>query len=79
MTQDLYNIVVGVGGAAIGWVLKVVWESVRALQADMKLIEKELHTKYITKDDYRADITEIKEMVKAIFQRLEQKADKERV
>lgn len=76
MTQDLYNIVVGVGGAAIGWVLKVVWESVRALQADMKLIEKEMHTKYVTKDDYRVDIQEIKDMLKGIFERLERKADK---
>ena len=76
MTQDLYNIVVGVGGAAIGWVLKVVWESVRALQSDMKLIEKEMHTKYVTKDDYRSDIVELKDMCKAIFERLERKADK---
>jgi hypothetical protein len=76
MTQDLYNIVVGVCGAAIGWVLKVVWESVRSLQADMKLIEKDLHTKYVTKDDYRADIQELKDMLKAIFERLDRKADK---
>ena len=76
MTQDLYNIIVGVGGAAIGWVLKVVWESVRALQTDMKIIEKEIHTKYVTKDDYRADILELKDMCKAIFERLEKKADK---
>ncbi len=76
MTQDLYNIVVGVAGAAIGWLLKVVWESVRALQMDMKEIEKELRTKYVSKDDYRTDIQELKDMVKAIFERLERKADK---
>lgn len=76
MTQDLYNILIGVSGAAAGWLLKVLWESVRALQEDMKTIEKEIHTKYVSKDDYRADIQEIKEMVKAIFKRLEQKADK---
>ena len=76
MTQDLYNIIVGIGGAAIGWVLKVVWESVRALQTDMKIIEKDLHTKYVTKDDYRADIQELKDMLKAIFERLDRKVDK---
>ncbi len=76
MTQDLYNIVVGVAGAAIGWLLKVVWESVRALQTDMKEIEKELRTKYVSKDDYRADVQELKDMVRAIFERLERKADK---
>lgn len=76
MSQDLYNIIVGVSGAAIGWVLKVVWESVRSLQADMKTIEREIHTKYVTKDDYRADIVELKDMCKAIFERLDRKADK---
>jgi hypothetical protein len=76
VTQDLYNITVGVCGAAIGWLLKVIWESVRALQADMREIEKELRTKFVSKDDYRSDIQEIKEMVKAIFERLDRKADK---
>lgn len=76
MTQDLYNIIVGVAGAAIGWILKVVWDSVRELQADMKEIEKELHTEYVSKHDYRADIVELKDMCRAIFERLEKKADK---
>ena len=76
MTQDLYNIIVGIAGAAVGWLMKVVWESVRLLQADMKKIERELHTGYVSKDDYRADIQEIKEMCKAIFDRLDRKVDK---
>jgi hypothetical protein len=76
MTQDLYNIAVGVAGAAIGWLLKVVWDTVRSLQADMRTLERVVHTKYVSKDDYRSDIQEIKEMVKAIFDRLERKADK---
>jgi hypothetical protein len=42
----------------------------------MREIEKELRTKFLGKDDYRSDIQEIKEMVKAIFERLERKADK---
>jgi hypothetical protein len=76
MTQDLYNIIVGIAGAAIGWLLKVVWESVRALQTDMKDIERELHTEYVTKNDYRQDIVEMKDILKQIFDRLERKADK---
>ena len=76
MTQDLYNIIVGIAGAAIGWLMKVVWESVRLLQEDMKKIEREVHTSYVSKDDYRADIQEIKEMCKAIFDRLDRKVDK---
>jgi hypothetical protein len=76
MTQDLLNLVIGVAGAAMGWMLKVVWDSIRLLQDDMKALERALHTKYVSKDDYRADIQDIKSMVKAIFDRLERKADK---
>jgi hypothetical protein len=76
MSQDLVNLVIGVAGAAMGWMLKVVWDSIRLLQDDMKELERALHTKYVSKDDYRADIQDIKSMVKAIFDRLERKADK---
>jgi hypothetical protein len=76
MSQDLVNLVIGVAGTAMGWMLKVVWDSIRLLQDDMKTLERVLHTKYVSKDDYRTDIQEIKEMVKAIFDRLDRKADK---
>ncbi|NBX50065.1 hypothetical protein EBT25_09020 [bacterium] len=76
MSQDLYNIIVGACGAAIGWLLKVVWDSVRALQEDMKEIERELHTEYVSKHDYRADILEVKDILKQIFEKLDRKADK---
>jgi hypothetical protein len=60
----------------MGWMLKVVWDSIRLLQDDVKDLERAMHTKYVSKDDYRADIQDIKSMVKAIFDRLERKADK---
>lgn len=76
MTQDLLNIIIGVAGAAMGWMLKVVWDSIRLLQDEMKSLERVIHTKYVSKDDYRVDIVELKSMLKAIFDRLERKADK---
>jgi hypothetical protein len=76
MPQDFVNIIIGVAGAAMGWMLKVVWDSIRLLQDEMKVLERELHTKYVSKDDYKTDIQELKDMLKAIFERLERKADK---
>jgi hypothetical protein len=76
MTQDLYNIIVGIAGTAIGWMMKVVWESVRALQEDMKAIEREIHTKYVSRAEFKDDIQELKEMCRAIFERLDRKVDK---
>jgi hypothetical protein len=76
MSQDLVNLVIGVAGTAMGWMLKVVWDSIRLLQDDMKTLERALHTKYVSKDDYKTDIQDLKEMLKAIFERLDRKADK---
>ena len=76
MTQDLLNIIIGVAGTAMGWMLKVVWDSIRLLQDEMKALERTIHTQYVSKNDYKEDIQELKDMLKAIFKRLEQKADK---
>lgn len=76
MTQDLINAAIGVFGTLFGWVLRTIWNAVTALQNDLKEIEKELHTEYVSKDDYRQDILEMKNILKQIFDKLDKKADK---
>ena len=63
-------------GAVLGWLLKVVWDSIRSLEQDLKVLERDLHTKYVTKDEYRQDILEVKNILKQIFDKLDRKADK---
>ena len=51
----------------------ISWHSqLDRIDSDMKQIPE----KYVAKDDYREDIRDIKEMLGAIFKRLENKADK---
>ena len=69
MSQDIINIAIGSVGASVGWFLKTLWESVREL-------ERDLHTNYVSKVDYRADILEVKDILKQIFNKLDNKADK---
>ena len=76
MDQNLYNIAIAATGAAIGWVVKVIWDAVRALEQDIRDMERDLHVNYVSKDDYRQDILELKDMVKQIFDKLDRKADK---
>lgn len=76
MSQDTINLVIACSGAVVGWVLKVIWDAVRTLQDDMKEIERDLHVNYISKDDYKSDIAEIKDILKQIFAKLDTKADK---
>lgn len=76
LSQDMINLGITGAGAIIGWILKTIWEALRELKEDIRDIEAEIHTKYVTKDDYRADIAELKDIAKQIFQKLDNKADK---
>jgi hypothetical protein len=76
MSQDTINLIISGAGAVIGWILRMIWESIRKLQDEMNAFQREVHTEYVTKDDYRQDILEVKEILKQIFDKLDRKADK---
>ena len=76
MSQDTINLMITISGAVFGWILRVVWESIRKLQDEMNEFQREVHTSYVSKDDYRQDILEVKEILKQIFDKLDRKADK---
>ena len=75
-SQEVINLIITGAGAILGWFLKAMWEAVRELKNDIREIEAEMHTRYVTRDDYRADIAELKDIAKQIFQKLDTKADK---
>jgi hypothetical protein len=60
----------------IGWLARELWTSVKLLQSDLTRLSVELPKTYVTRDDYRSDLKEIKGMLEKIFDRLEGKADK---
>ncbi len=47
-------------GAALGWFVKVVWDAIKELKADMKQIERDLPDVYVRKDDFRGAMSDIK-------------------
>ena len=75
-SQDLINLGFLGGGSVLGVLLKIIWDAIKDLQKDMREIEIEIHRDYITKDDYKQDIAEIKSILKEIFTDLKNKADK---
>lgn len=68
----LINIIVGVAGAFGGWVLNSLSRSI--IRIEDRIAEMPLQ--YVTKDDYRTDISEIKTMLHDIYKELRTKADK---
>jgi len=70
--QVIFNVGIALVGFIGGWMVNRVFVLLDRIDADMKAIPMQ----YLAKEDYREDIREIKEMLGAIFKRLESKADK---
>lgn len=60
MDQQIINWLFTGFGAAIGWILKVVWDAIKDLKADLRVIERDLPEVYVRKDDFKDAIHEIK-------------------
>jgi hypothetical protein len=70
--QQLFNIVVSVAAFFGVYILNNFTKQVQRLEDKIS----DMPHSYVAKEDYRADITEIKAILKQIFDKLDGKADK---
>ena len=70
--QQLFDIVITFAGFLAGWVLNNISKAIERLDSDIRDMPKD----YVTKDDYHRDIDEIKSICKQIYDKLDNKADK---
>jgi len=70
--QILFNIAVAIAGFFGGWTLNRIYIAIDRLDGDVR----NMPHNYISKDDYKADIRDIREMLGKIFDKLDAKADK---
>ena len=75
-SQHLIDIGLATACAATGWFARELWSAVKELKADLAKLREDLPRTYVARDDYRADMREIKDMLGKIFDRLDGKADK---
>ena len=66
MDQTIINWLFAGFGAALGWVMKVVWDAIKDLKADVKQIERDLPEIYVRKDDFKTAMTDVKDVVKEV-------------
>lgn len=67
MDQSLINFLLACFSGVMGWFGKTLWTAVQELKQDIKAIEVNALKDYVQKDDYKADIREIKELLKQLF------------
>ena len=70
--QQLFNIVVSVAGFLGVWIFNNQTQKIQKLEDKLN----DLPHVYLAKDDYRLDIKEVKDILKQIFEKLDNKADK---
>jgi hypothetical protein len=70
--QILFNLAIALAGFLGGWVLNNVSKSIDRLDVDVRALP---HL-YVTRDDYKEDMRDIKDMLAKIFDKLEAKQDK---
>ena len=71
-----FQMLMAVAISVAGWFLRSLWSNQTALEKTLMQHQMEVAEKYVRKDDYRADITEIKGMLDKIFNQLNSKVDK---
>ena len=74
--QQLFNLVVSVAGFLAAFVFYQVMQRLQRLEDTLSSLEKQLPHDYVTKDDYKSDIKDIKDILRQIFDKLDAKADK---
>lgn len=70
--QDAFNVLVMICGAMGGWIMGRISKSLDRLDEDVRAMP----TKYVSKEDYRSDLHDIKEILNRIDDKLNGKADK---
>jgi hypothetical protein len=71
-TQDMFNVLISALGVLAMWILNGISNKIKNLEDD----NKDLPHYYVSKEDYRSDISDIKQMLNKIFDRLDAKVDK---
>ena len=62
--------------AVMGWFARELWAAVKELKSDLSKLREQLPVTYVTKDDYREDMKEIKGLLNKISDKLDGKQDK---
>lgn len=70
--QQIFDFVIVIAGFLAAFVVNKTTKDITRMEEDMKNFSRG----YISKDDYRSDIAEIKRLLGKIFDKLDQKVDK---
>ena len=74
--QDFINLGIGAAFSVVGWWSKTLWAAVQELKADLAKLREEIPKEYIPKNEFHEGIRELKTLLIAISNKLDNKVDK---
>lgn len=74
--QTLINVGAGASLAVMGWFARELWGAVKELRTDLSKLREELARNYVSKDDFKDAMREIRDVLERIENKLDRKMDK---
>ena len=74
--QSLFNAGFVIASTVAGWFARELWSAVKELKYDLAKLSSEIPKTYVTRDDYRQDLKEIRDLLAKIFDKLDGKVDR---
>lgn len=74
--QDLFNTLIPIVCAVLGWFCRELWTAVQDLKEDLARLREQLPTMYVTKDDFSDRWNEVLKALHRIENKIDQKVDK---
>jgi hypothetical protein len=70
-SQAVFDWIVGIGGAVVGWMLKIIWEAIRDMRVELKNLDKQMHDDFVRRDDFKDAVREIKDDMRVGFAKVD--------
>ena len=74
--QDLFNTLIPIVCAVLGWFCRELWTAVQDLKADLAVLREQLPSHYVSKDDFNDRFYEVLKSLHRIEDKLDNKVDK---
>lgn len=74
--QTVINLGAGTALTVMGWFARELWGAVKELRKDLSRLREEIAKEYVSKDDFKEAVREMKELLLSIDHKLDRKQDK---
>ena len=66
-SQEVINFIIYGVFTILGWVLKTIWNALKELKEDIRVIENEMHVQYIRRDEVQKNFDDVKNDLREIY------------